>query len=166
MSVGHIEGGTSINTVPQSAQARIDTRSTDANMLLQLENHIFQAVATAISEANIRADKSPEKRENRPPLRFQIETIGERPAAALPEDAGILMALRAIDRHLGIHSQPRIASTDANIPLSLGIEAVSIGSGGSGGGVHTLQEWFDATGRDLALRRILLLLLALAQTEI
>jgi len=88
------------------------------------------------------------------------------PAAALAENAAILATLRAVDRHLCIHSHTRIASTDANIPLSLGIEAVSIGSGGSGGGVHTPQEWFDASGRDLALRRILLFVLAAARTEI
>jgi hypothetical protein len=54
------------------------------------------------------------------------------------------------------------ASTDANIPLSLGREALAIGGGGSGGGAHTLQEWFDCSGRDLGLRRILMLLLGLA----
>lgn len=161
-SVGHIEGGTSINAIPQRAQARIDTRSTGAEQLIQLEEEIRRAVTDAVCEANQSAGNTPGQQ----PVAFQIETIGTRPAAALAEDAAILSTLRAVDRHLGIHSQPRIASTDANIPLSLGIEAISIGSGGSGGGVHTRREWFDATGRDLALRRILLLLLALAQTEI
>jgi acetylornithine deacetylase/succinyl-diaminopimelate desuccinylase-like protein len=165
-NVGHIEGGTAINAVPQRAQARIDTRSTDTASLLLIEEKIRSAVEDAVHEANLTADEISSNLSGRSPLRFQIETIGERPAATLPQDAGILASLRAVDRHLGIHSQPRIASTDANIPLSLGVEAVSIGSGGSGGGVHTHQEWFDAAGRDLALRRILLLLLALAQTEI
>ncbi len=164
-NVGHIEGGTAINAVPQRAQARIDTRSTDAALLCKLEERIRAAVDDAVAHANRAAGKISESTANRPRLQFQIETIGERPAATLPANAAILSALRAVDRHLGIHSHPRIASTDANIPLSLGIEAVSIGSGGSGGGVHTRQEWFDAKGRDLALRRILLLLLALAQAE-
>ncbi len=169
-NVGHIEGGTSINAVPQRAQARIDTRSTDAALLVQLERQIYATVEQAVRESNLafadptRANYSPEGGSH--PLHFQMETIGERPAAKLEDDAAILKALRAVDRHLGIQSQLRIASTDANIPLSLGIEAVSIGSGGSGGGVHTRQEWFDAVGRDLALRRILLLLLALANAEI
>jgi tripeptide aminopeptidase len=159
-NVGHIEGGTSINAIPQRAQARLDTRSTDSRLLLQLEENIRRTIEYAVAEAN-RSSDAP----NRQPLQFEIENIGERPAATLPDDAAILSTLRAVDRHLGIHSQPRIASTDANIPLSLGIEAVSIGSGGTGGGVHTPQEWFDAAGRDLALRRILLLLLALARVE-
>ena len=164
-NVGHIEGGTSINAIPQSAQARIDTRSTDAALLLQLEEEIRRAVKDVVAEANQAAAASARGMSDGP-LRFQIETIGERPAARLQEDAGILSTLRAVDRHLGIQSQLRIASTDANIPLSLGIEAVSIGGGGSGGGIHTREEWFDANGRDLALRRILLLLLAVAQAEL
>lgn len=165
-NVGHIEGGTSINAIPHSAQARIDTRSTDPAVLRQLEQQIVRSIDDAVQKANARAKRTFNEGKNRPVVTFQIETIGERPAAALREDAEILTILRAVDRHLGIQSQPRIASTDANIPLSLGIEAVSIGGGGTGGGIHTLQEWFDATGRDLALRRILLLVLALSQTEI
>ncbi|MEO6830073.1 MAG: M20/M25/M40 family metallo-hydrolase [Acidobacteriaceae bacterium] len=161
-SIGHIEGGTSINAIPQRAEARIDTRSIDAAQLLQLEAHLRRAVEQAVDDANHPTADAPGQKS----VSAQIEVIGERPAAALPDEAAILLTLRAVDRHLGIRSQPRIASTDANIPLALGIEAVSIGSGGSGGGVHTPQEWFDATGRDLALRRILLLLLALAQADL
>lgn len=164
-NVGHIEGGTAINAIPHSAQARIDTRSTDPALLIELEQTIHRAVERAVAEANRAAAEIPGILHAQP-LQFRIESIGERPAAILPEDAEILLSLRGVDRHLGIRSQPRVASTDANIPLSLGIPAVSIGSGGTGGGIHTRQEWFDATGRDLALRRILLLLLALAQAEI
>jgi tripeptide aminopeptidase len=157
-SIGHISGGTSINAIPQDAEARIDTRSTGPAALIELEQKIRQSVEEAVAKANLNTAQQL--------VRSQIEGIGERPAATLPDNAAILATLRAVDRHLGIRSQPRIASTDANIPLSLGIEALSIGSGGSGGGVHTPQEWFDAAGRDLALRRILLLLLALAQAEL
>ncbi|MGO8719418.1 MAG: M20/M25/M40 family metallo-hydrolase [Acidobacteriaceae bacterium] len=160
-NIGHIEGGTSINAIPQQAEARIDTRSTDAAFLLRLEEEIHAAVETAVGAANRAASES----QSRGPIQFAIEPIGERPAAKLPDDAHILTTLRAVDRHLQIQSHTGTASTDANIPLSVGVEAVSLGSGGSGGGVHSLREWFDATGRDLGLRRILLLLLALAQTE-
>jgi tripeptide aminopeptidase len=160
-NIGHIEGGTSINAIPQQAEARIDTRSTDAAFLLQLEEEIHAAVETAVEAANRAAGGNP----SRGQVEFSMESIGERPAAKLPDDARILTTLRAVDRHLQIQSHTGIASTDANIPLSVGVEAVSLGSGGGGGGVHSLQEWFDATGRDLALRRILLLLLGLAQTE-
>ena len=74
----------------------------------------------------------------------------------------MLHVLRSVDAHLGNVAHIQRASTDANIPLSLGREAIAIGGGGSGGGAHTLQEWFDSTGRELGLKRILLILLMLA----
>jgi hypothetical protein len=77
-------------------------------------------------------------------------------------DARILRALRAVDTHLRIKSIGRLASTDANVPLSLGKEATTIGAGGDGGSAHTLREWFDCSNRDLGLKRILLLVLTLA----
>ena len=164
-NIGHIEGGTSINAIPQRAEARIDTRSTDAEVLAQLEDAIYEAVEAAVAAAN-RSTKKVGGKSSAAPIQFVIESIGERPAATLPDEARILTTLKAVDRHLQIQSHTGVASTDANIPLSLGVEAISLGSGGSGGGIHSLQEWFDATGRDLALRRILLLLLALAQADL
>ncbi len=88
----------------------------------------------------------------------KIKEIGSRPAARLPENAPILAYIRAVDSHLGIRSHIECASTDANIPLSLGIPAISIGAGGQGGGAHTPQEWFSPEGRDLGLKRIFLTL--------
>ena len=90
-----------------------------------------------------------------------MREIGSRPAAALPDDAPILQYVRAVDAHLGIRSHLDCSSTDANIPLSLGIPAIAIGAGGLGGGAHTTQEWFSPEGRDLGLKRILLTLLLL-----
>jgi hypothetical protein len=72
-----------------------------------------------------------------------------------------LQYLRIVDAHLGIRAHLDTSSTDANIPLSLGIPAVAIGAGGVGGGAHTTQEWFRPEGRDLGLKRILLTLLML-----
>ena len=74
----------------------------------------------------------------------------------------LLDIVRGVDRHLNLATELRLGSTDANIPLSLGLEAIAIGGGGSGGGAHTLQEWFDSNGRELALKRILLTMLTLA----
>jgi hypothetical protein len=91
----------------------------------------------------------------------KLREIGSRPAAVLPDRAPILQYLRAVDSHLGIRSHLDCSSTDANIPLSLGIPAVAIGAGGQGGGAHTSREWFSPEGRDLGLKRILLTLLLL-----
>ncbi len=88
--------------------------------------------------------------------------LGERPAGELSAASPLLAAIRAVDAHLGIESQILRASTDANIPLSLGLEAISLGAGGSGGGAHTLHEWFDPAGREQALKRLALLILLLA----
>ena len=96
-------------------------------------------------------------------LSFSIVKIGDRPAAHLPDDAPLLDALKAVDRHLGLHTDQRLGSTDANIPLSRGIQALSIGAGGSGGGAHTLAEWYSAKDREVGLRRVLLLTLAMTQ---
>ncbi len=154
-SVGTIEGGSAVNSIPASATGRFDLRSTDADELLRLEVALHRAVEDAALAANAGVPQEYA-------LHASIRSIGDRPAGALPEDARMLALLRAVDRHLGLRTELRTASTDANIPLSLGVEAISMGAGGEGGGIHTTAEWFDARGRDLGLRRILLLLLSLA----
>ncbi len=164
-NVGRIEGGTSINAIPERAEARIDIRSTDTAQLLRLELALRRAVEDAVLTSNHAGAANANDPAHYLPLECSVEVIGERPAARLPEDSVLLSTIRAVDRHFSIRSEQRTASTDANIPLSLGIEAICIGSGGSGGGMHTREEWYDATGRDLGLRRILLLLLALTQSS-
>lgn len=165
MNVGTIEGGTGVNAIPERAAARFDTRSTDPEHLIRLEVALHRAVEDAVLEANRAAETRPHPRragKKSTALHFTIENIGDRPAGKLARDAAILETLRAVDRHLAIRTETRVASTDANIPLSRGVEAISVGAGGDGGGVHTRGEWYDGRGRELGLRRILLLLLALA----
>lgn len=148
-NVGVIQGGTSVNSIPESASARVDLRSASSSELQKLEIRLQESIRAAV----------PASSEQR--ISFEVKAIGDRPAATLSSDARILQVIRAVDAHLGIKSIPRLASTDANIPLSLGKEAITIGSGGDGGGAHTLREWFDCTHRDLGLKRILLAALAL-----
>jgi hypothetical protein len=95
-------------------------------------------------------------------ISYELKVIGNRPAAELTQNARILNVVKAVDAQLGIQSRQQRASTDANIPLSLGREALAIGGGGSGGGAHTLHEWYDPETRDLGLRRILLAVLTLS----
>ena len=157
LSPGHISGGTSINSIPQSATVLLDLRSTDSAQLDRHTQLIHEAFAAVIPVA-------PGPPNQNPPIKLLIEPIGERPAALLPADSPLLHTLRAVDRHLGIRTELRLGSTDANLPLSLGIPAAAFAAGGAGGGIHTLAEWYDPTGRETALRRILLTLLDLAQT--
>jgi acetylornithine deacetylase/succinyl-diaminopimelate desuccinylase-like protein len=155
-NVGVIHGGTSVNSIPAAATARVDLRSASGQELQRLEEHLRECVNEAWSEVPL------SYRAGEPKVTFAIESIGDRPAAELPGDARILEVLRAVDAHLRIKSIPRLASTDANVPLALGKQALTIGAGGDGGGAHTPREWFDCMHRDVGLKRILLTLLALA----
>jgi tripeptide aminopeptidase len=157
INVGHITGGTSINSIPESATALLDIRSTDPAQLISTATAVHQIFDDIVTPSTKQKNAT-----SQPGL--QIEAIGNRPAAALPDDSPILHTLRAVDRHLALRTEPRLGSTDANIPLSRNIPAIAIGAGGIGGGIHTLQEWYDPTGREIALRRILLALLDTVQT--
>jgi tripeptide aminopeptidase len=156
INVGHISGGTSINSIPESATALLDIRSTDPVQLVATVTAVHQIFDEIVTPTTHKTTT--------PPPNLHIEAIGNRPAAALPDDSPLLHTLRAVDRHLTLRTEPRLGSTDANIPLSRGVPAIAIGGGGSGGGIHTLQEWYDPTGRETALRRILLTLLDTIQT--
>jgi tripeptide aminopeptidase len=160
-NIGVIRGGTSVNSIPESASMRVDIRSTSSGEIERLEDALRQALARAVEEESQVSDKRGPQRRSAG-LSCEVVVIGSRPAGELPPGAHILQVIRAVDAHLGNAAQVQRASTDANIPLSLGREAIAIGGGGSGGGAHTLQEWFDCTGRELGLKRILLTLLALA----
>jgi acetylornithine deacetylase/succinyl-diaminopimelate desuccinylase-like protein len=158
-NIGVIHGGTSVNTIPASATARVDLRSASGDELQKLEERLRECVNEAWSEAPLSS------RAGEPRVTFTMESIGDRPAAELKPDARILEVLRAVDAHLRIKSIPRLASTDANVPLALGKQALTIGAGGDGGGAHTLREWFDCANRDVGLKRILLTLLALTGVQ-
>jgi len=162
-NIGVIRGGTSVNSIPESASMRVDIRSTSMAEMERLEANLRYAIDAAIETAQSNVRGGPQKHSYK--LSAEVIAIGNRPAGELDAGARILHVIRAVDAHLGNGSQIQRASTDANVPLSLGREAIAIGGGGSGGGAHTLQEWFDCNGRELGLKRILLSLLALTGTS-
>jgi tripeptide aminopeptidase len=161
-NVGVIRGGTSVNSIPESASMRVDIRSTSMAEIERLEAALRAALEQAVEEESRAAAQRVPAPRRAYGLNCEVVPIGDRPAGELDQDAQILYVIRAVDAHLGNTAQIQRASTDANIPLSLGREAIAIGGGGTGGGAHTLQEWFDCGGRELGLKRILLTLLALA----
>ena len=161
-NVGVIRGGTSVNSIPESASMRVDIRSTSMSEMERLEASLRWALDKAIEEESQTSERRTPTQRRSSGLSYEIVPIGNRPAGELDTNARILKVIRAVDTHLGNAAQIQRASTDANIPLSLGREAIAIGGGGVGGGAHTLQEWFDCGGRELGLKRILLTLLALA----
>lgn len=160
-NIGVIRGGTSVNSIPESASMKVDIRSTSMTEMERLEQSLRLALNRAVEDATLAAEVR-SSAQKRPAVSCEVVVIGNRPAGELRAGARILHVVRAVDAQLGNAAQVQRASTDANIPLSLGLEAIAIGGGGSGGGAHTLQEWFDSSGRELGLKRILLTMLALA----
>lgn len=147
---GVIEGGSSINSIPSEARTKVDLRSESAERIERMAALLGSAMERAVEVENQRGTGGR--------VAGRIKEIGSRPAGGVSQDAPIVECLRAVDAHLGIRSYLDCSSTDANIPLSMGLPAVSIGAGGSGGGAHTAAEWFQPDGRELGLRRILLAL--------
>jgi acetylornithine deacetylase/succinyl-diaminopimelate desuccinylase-like protein len=155
VNIGMIEGGTSINAIPASARAKVDIRSES--------NEKIEDLVTVLQAAVVRAEEVENARAIGAKVTAKVREIGSRPAARLAGDATIVSRVRSVDAHLGIRSRLDCASTDANIPLSMGIPAICIGAGGQGGGAHTASEWYRADGRDLGLKRVLLTLALLLE---
>jgi tripeptide aminopeptidase len=157
INVGLIDGGSSVNAIAQSVRAKVDIRSESNARMDELVDILTAAVDRARDVENQRATGGK--------VTAKLKEIGSRPPGALPDNAPILRYVRAVDAHLGVRSHLDMSSTDANIPLSMGVPAIAIGAGGLGGGAHTPQEWFSPEGRDLGLKRILLTLLLLMKKE-
>ena len=153
-NLGQITGGTSVNSVPHDASLKVDMRSESEEELLRLESALRESISSGVrDEMEVSRDRSKGK------LEWKLDLLGSRPGGELPPNSPLLAALRAADEFLGNESRPERASTDANIPLSVGIDAIAIGAGGNGGGAHSLQEWYESEGRELGLQRVLLTLL-------
>ena len=163
-NIGEIEGGTSVNSIPARALMKVDLRSESEAELGTLEALLREAVQTGVDQEMAAArDRGMAGSTNM--LDLKITVLGVRPAGELPEGSPLLAALLSADRQLGNQSRRERSSTDANIPLSLGIPAISLGAGGHSGGAHTLEEWYDPAGRELGLQRVALTLLGVAGLE-
>jgi acetylornithine deacetylase/succinyl-diaminopimelate desuccinylase-like protein len=163
-NVGEISGGTSVNSIPSSAQMKVDLRSESEVELSTLETHLRDAVKAGIDE-EMSASRERGMAGSSNLLILKINVLGVRPAGELAENSPLLAALLAADNQLGNRSRRERSSTDANIPLSMGIPAISIGAGGRSGGAHTLDEWYEPEGRELGLQRVALTVLTLAGLE-
>jgi di/tripeptidase len=134
----------------------VDIRSMSLREIDRIEAYLQTAVDSAVREENARRATSGTR------LQFAIERLGERPTGETSANAEIVRVAVESSRVFGIEPQLECASTDANIPISLGIPAITIGAGGNAGNPHTLDEWYDATNREVGIKRALLLVLALA----
>lgn len=156
-NLGQIEGGTSVNSIPHEAKLKVDLRSESEEELVRLESALRDCVAAGVKDE---MDNARDRTKGK--LEWKVNPIGSRPGGELATDSVLLVALRAADETVGNQSRIERSSTDANIPLSLGIDAIAIGAGGNGGGAHSLQEWYEPAGREVGLQRVLLTLLGVA----
>ena len=156
-NLGQIEGGTSVNSIPFEARLKVDLRSESEDEIVRMENALRDCIS-----AGVRDEMDNARERGRGNLDFKMNLIGSRPGGELPKNAALLAALFAADDSVGNKSRLERSSTDANIPLSMGIEAIAIGAGGNGGGAHSLQEWYEPKDREIGLKRILLTLLNVA----
>ena len=153
---GVVEGGTSVNSIPARAVVKVDLRSEAEAEITKMESALRDAMQAGMKE-EMAAVRDPHAQ-----LQVNFRSLGLRPAGKLPENSPLLDSIRSVDRFLGTRSRLERSSTDANIPLSLGIPAISIGGGGKANGSHTLDEWYDPAGRELGLKRLFLTTVVLA----
>ena len=156
LTVARIGGGESINSIPRDGWLEVDLRSEDASVLQGLERTMRQAVSRILARENVR------RRDGTTLLTCDVEQLGNRPCGSTPRDAPLVRIAEKATRAIG--RMPRLAtgSTDASVPISLGIPAIAIGAGGRGGATHTPQEWYDDTGGVRGLQRALRIVLVSA----
>lgn len=154
-SVGIVEGGTSVNSIAMTGTMHVDMRSLDAAALQAMDDRFQAAVREALDEENARWSSGER-------LTLEVDTIGIRPGGTQPPGAPIVVAAKEAGRALGFDVPTAASSTDANIPISMGIPAVTIDGGGRGGGAHSLSEWFDTADSHLGTQWAILFVLTLA----
>lgn len=141
-NVGIVEGGTSVNSIPFEAIMQVDLRSESAEALAATDAAFRKAVEGAVAAEKARWPNS------RAELTVVFEDMGKRPAGAQPDTLWLLRAAQSSAKALGIPvPEGGASSTDANLPISLGVPALSLDGGGSGGGAHSLSEWYDDGAR-------------------
>lgn len=152
-NVGRIEGGTGVNAIPSRATMEVDLRSTSESELQRLDAFFRRALRDATVEEGAK------KRAGDPELKVRLDLIGERPTGETPGDSPLVELAIEATRTLGFEPRLDQSSTDSNLPISLGIPAITLGAGGTSGLSHTLDEWFDPRDRDKGLKRGLLVVL-------
>lgn len=136
VAVTRTGGGEFITSIAREAWCDVDVRACDGSVLAR---HTAEVRRIAMSLAA--------------PCTCEIVSLGERPGGSLESSHPLVMLAADVTRWCGIEPQSAMASTDANIPLSRGIPAITIGAGGSGGGAHTAGEWFDNSNGSRGLVR-------------
>ena len=152
-NVGVISGGTSINSIPFESSMLIDIRSIEPNRLDDMEEILFNSMQKALKEQN-------EMKRSGSDLTLTINKIGNRPSGKVEESVPLIQRTIAATQYMGVEPRLTIGSTDSNIPISIGVPAVTIGRGGEGGGAHSLDEWWINKDGYKSIQLALLILLS------
>ncbi|MDQ3255442.1 MAG: M20/M25/M40 family metallo-hydrolase [Acidobacteriota bacterium] len=155
-NVGRVEGGAGVNVIAREASMDVDLRSESAEELGRLDAFFRRAVREAADDENAA------RRSNSPPLELEMRLIGDRPSGETSPQSRLVRVAEEATLSLGHTPRLDCSSTDSNIAISLGIPAITIGAGGASGNSHTLDEWYDPRGRDIGLKRALLVMLGVA----
>lgn len=158
-NVGRIEGGRSVNAIPSEASMEVDLRSAAEAELQRLDAFFRRAMIDAVDEENAT------RRIGDPLLKLKVDLIGERPTGETPVDAPLVELAIEATKLIGVRPRLDRSSTDSNLPISLGIPAITLGAGGNSAFSHSLDEWYDPRGRDLGLKRGLLVILGIIGTK-
>jgi acetylornithine deacetylase/succinyl-diaminopimelate desuccinylase-like protein len=156
LTAARIGGGTSINAIPDAAWLELDLRSEAPGALPRLEDAVRAVLARAVEEENAR------RRAGTAAVTVRIQVIGDRPSGETPPRDPLVQAASAITYGLGQKPELVGSSTDANVPMALGIPAIALGVGGDSGGIHTTDEWYSNEQGALGVERALLIVLAAA----
>lgn len=149
LTIARVGGGESINSIPRDGWLEIDIRSHGEAVLSGFERTMRETVA------RIERSENSKRAPNTAPLESQLTLLGSRPCGSLRADAPLVKLAERETRAIGAHPRLATGSTDASIPIAMGVPAIAIGAGGMGGGTHTPEEWYDDTNGVRGLQRAL-----------
>ena len=158
-AVVRLGGGTGLNSIPQEAWLDLDLRSEDPRALAQLDETVQALLARALAEEN------GHRAAGTPPLQLDLRRVGDRPSGLTPRAHPLVQAAIAATRALGSPHELTCASTDANVPIALGIPAIALGAGGHAGDAHLPTEWYENVDGPLGVVRALLVTAAMAEVR-
>lgn len=158
-AVVRLGGGTGLNSIPQEAWFDLDLRSEDPRALIQLDETVQGVLAGALTEENSH------RTAGTPPLQLDLRRVGDRPSGLTPRAHPLVQTAIAATRALGRSHELSCASTDANVPIALGVPAIALGAGGHAGDAHLPTEWYENVDGPLGVVRALLVTAAMAEVR-
>jgi acetylornithine deacetylase/succinyl-diaminopimelate desuccinylase-like protein len=156
-AVVRLGGGTGLNSIPQEAWLDLDLRSEDADALGRLDAAVAAVLARARDEENRRRTPGTAA------LALERRLLGDRPSGSTPRSHPLVQAAIAANTALGKPHELACASTDANVPIALGVPAIALGAGGKAGDTHLTTEWYENSEGALGVVRALLVVAAMAE---